>query len=79
MSDIYIIFYTDQSCIDGDRSWVEEVYFTDKNKAIKHLEDNGYVHEQDDMYIMSWNEAEIMMLSKQKNRQLLERGSDGHN
>lgn len=30
MSDIYIIFYTDQSCIDGDRSWVEEIYFTDK-------------------------------------------------
>lgn len=32
MSDIYIIFYTDQSCIDGDRSWVEEIYFTDKKK-----------------------------------------------
>lgn len=53
MSDIYIIFYTDQSCIDGDRSWVEEIYFTDKNKAIKHLEDNGYEHEQDDIYTSS--------------------------
>lgn len=66
MSDIYIIFYTDQSCIDGDRSWVEEVYFTDKNKAIKHLENNGYVHEQDDMYVKLWTEAEIILLNKQE-------------
>lgn len=66
MSDIYIIFYTDQSCIDEDRSWVEEVYFTDKNKAIKHLEDNGYVHEQDDTYVMLWTEAEIILLNKQE-------------
>lgn len=68
MSDIYIIFYTDQSCIYEDRSWVEEIYFTDKNKAIKHLEDKGYVHEQDDMYVMSWAEAEIMLLNKQEDK-----------
>lgn len=66
MSDIYIIFYTDQSCIDGDRSWVEEFYFTDKNKVIKHLEDNGYVHEQDDTYVKLWTEAEIILLNKQE-------------
>ncbi|MGE6949160.1 hypothetical protein [Staphylococcus hominis] len=66
MSDIYIIFYTDQSCIDGDRSWVEEVYFTDKNKAIEYLKDNGYAHEQDDTYVMLWTEAEIILLNKQE-------------
>ena len=66
MSDIYIIFYTEQSCIYEDRSWVEEIYFTDKNKAIKYLEDKGYVHEQDDMYVMSWTEAEIKLLNKQE-------------
>ena len=68
MSDVYIIFYTDQSCVDEDRSWVEEIYFTDKNKAIKYLESNGYTHEQNDMYIMSWTEAEIMLLNKQEER-----------
>ncbi|MDU5817255.1 hypothetical protein [Staphylococcus epidermidis] len=66
MSDIYIILYTDQSCIDEDRSWVEEIYFTDKNKVIKYLKDKGYVHEQDDMYVMSWTEAEIIPLNKQE-------------
>lgn len=66
MSDIYIIFYIDQSCIDGDRSWVEEIYFTDKNKAIKYLKDNGYVHEQDDTYVKLWTEAEIILLNKQE-------------
>lgn len=66
MSEIYIIFYTDQSCIDVDRSWVEEVYFTDKNEAIKYLEDNGYTHEQDDMYVMLGAEAEIILLNKQE-------------
>ena len=66
MSDIYIIFYTDQSCIDGDRSWVEEIYFTDKNKAIKYLKYNGYVHEKDDTYVMLWTEAEIILLNKQE-------------
>ena len=68
MSNVYIIFYTDQSCVDEDRSWVEEFYFTDKNKAIKYLEDNGYKHEQDDMYTMLWTEAEIMILNKQEER-----------
>ncbi|EJD81233.1 hypothetical protein PZB81_08935 [Staphylococcus epidermidis] len=68
MSDIYIIFYTDQSCIDEDRSWVEEIYFTDKNKAIKHLKDKGYVHELDDMYVMLWTEAEIILLNKQEEK-----------
>jgi len=66
MSDIYIILYTDQSCIDGDRTWIEEVYFTDKNKAIKYLKDNGYVHEKDDTYVMLWTEAEIILLNKQE-------------
>lgn len=66
MTGIYIILYTDQSCIYEDRSWVEEIYFTDKNKAIKYLEDKGYVHEQDDMYVMSWTEAEIKLLNKQE-------------
>lgn len=68
MSDIYIIFYTDQSCIYEDRSWVEEIYFTDKNKAIKHLEDKGYVHGEDDVYVMSWNEAEIILLKEQEGK-----------
>ena len=68
MSNIYIILYTDQSCIDEDMSWIEEFYFTDKNKAIKYLEDKGYVHEQDDMYVMSWTEGEIMLLNKQEDK-----------
>jgi len=66
MSNIYIILYTHQNYIDGDSSWVKEFYFTDKNKAIKHLEDNGYVHEQDDMYVKLWTEAEIILLNKQE-------------
>lgn len=66
MSNIYIILYTDQSCIDEDRSWIEEVYFTDKNKAIEYLEDKGYVHGEDNIYVMSWAEAEIKLLNKQE-------------
>lgn len=66
MSNIYIILYTHRNYIDGDSSWVEKFYFTDKNKAIKHLEDNGYVHEQDDTYVKLWTEAEIILLNKQE-------------
>lgn len=66
MSNIYIILYTHRNYIDGDSSWVEEIYFTDKNKAIKYLKDNGYVHEQDDTYVKLWTEAEIILLNKQE-------------
>ena len=33
MSDVYIILYTHRNYIDGDSSWVEEFYFTDKTKS----------------------------------------------
>ncbi|WP_210129921.1 hypothetical protein [Staphylococcus sp. GDX8P54P] len=66
MSNIYIILYTHRNYIDGDSSWVAEFYFTDKNKAIKHLEVEGYVHEQDDMYIRFCTNAEIILLDKQE-------------
>ncbi|WP_053025800.1 hypothetical protein [Staphylococcus haemolyticus] len=66
MSDIYIILYTHRNSIDGDSSWVDDFYFTDKNKAIKHLEVKDYVHEQDDMYIRFCTNAEIILLNKQE-------------
>ncbi|MEX3469762.1 hypothetical protein QJ729_05320 [Staphylococcus hominis] len=66
MSDVYIILYTHRNYIDGDSSWVDDFYFTDKNKAIKHLEVKDYVHEQDDTYVMLWTEAEIILLNKQE-------------
>lgn len=65
MSNIYIILYKDQSCVYEDNAWVDELYFTDKNEAINHLKDNGYKHEQDDIYVLSWNEAEIISLKGQ--------------
>lgn len=68
MSNIYIILYKHQNYIDGDSSWVEEIYFTDKNKTIKHLQDNGYEHEQDDIYVKLWTNAEIMLLKEQINK-----------
>lgn len=66
MSNIYIILYTHRNYIDGDSSWVKEFYFTDKNKAIKYLKDNGYVHEHDDIYINFCTNAEIILLDKQE-------------
>lgn len=66
MSDVYIILYTHRNYIDGDSSWVDDFYFTDKNKAIKHLEVKGYVHEHDDLYINFCTNAEIILLNKQE-------------
>lgn len=66
MSNIYIILYTHRNYIDGDSSWVDEFYFTDKNKAIKHLEDNDFGHEHDDIYVKLWTNAEIILLNKQE-------------
>ncbi|MCG1702522.1 hypothetical protein K4Q07_08690 [Staphylococcus epidermidis] len=68
MSNIYIILYTHLNSFEGDSAWLEEFYFTDKNKAIKHLKDNGFGHEHDDIYVKLWTSAEIILLNKQEER-----------
>lgn len=68
MSNIYIILYTHQNYVDGDTSWVDNYYFTDKNKAIKYLKGIGYEHEQDHIYFKLWTSAEIILLNKQEGK-----------
>ncbi len=65
---IYIILYTEYNSDSevGD-VYTEDVYFTNKDKAIIHLLEQDYKHICDDEYSLAWYlHAEIILLNKEE-------------
>lgn len=65
---IYIILYTEYNSDSevGD-VYTEDVYFTNKDKAIIHLLEQDYKHVCDDEYSLAWYlHAEIILLNKEE-------------
>lgn len=64
---IYVILYTEYNSDSevGD-VYTEDVYFTNKDKAIIHLLEQDYKHICDDEYSLAWYlHAEIILLNKE--------------
>lgn len=70
MNKIYIISYSKCELADCFVTYSDGVYFVDKSKAIKHLEDNGYKYICDDEYnFRNYIYAEILELERQEDAQ----------
>ena len=70
MNKIYIISYSKCELADCFVTYSDGVYFVDKSKAIKHLEDNGYKYICDDEYnFRNYIYAEILEFESQEDTQ----------
>lgn len=70
MNKIYIISYSKHELTNCFVTYSDGVYFNDKSKAIKYLEDNGYEYICDDEYnFRNYIYAEILELERQEDAQ----------